>query len=142
MVDCTIPSYRFEFRGGLSTHGIVKRTSTAIDGGNVHHIRYWLDDLSLTANAGRSMSALVADLIDVCAAVYIVDRLALREVEGDPRFPGDRWHRRIHIVLPVRQPDCWRRPEVLSCLEELLPFLTDDDWSFEFIDRLSSLRPS
>ncbi len=88
------------------------------------------------------MPAAVADLIDVSAAVYIADRLAPREVAGDPRFPGDRWHRRIHVVLPVRHPDRWRQSDVVTCLEEVLAFLTDDLWSFEFIGRSSAPRPA
>jgi hypothetical protein len=88
------------------------------------------------------MPAAVADLIDVSAAVYIADRLAPREVAGDPRLPDDRWHRRIHVVLPVRHPDRWRRSDVVACLEEVLAFLTDDLWSFEFISRSSAPRPA
>src|SRR5215213_5441894 len=142
MASHMIPSYRFAFRSGLSATGVVERSATGIDRTQAHRIRYRLDDLPLTGWAGRSMPAVVADLIDVSAAVYIADRLAPREVEGDPRFPGDRWHRRIHVVVPVRHPGRWRAPEVMITLKELLALLTDDIWSFEFIDRVCSPRPA
>jgi hypothetical protein len=142
MVDPGNPAYRFVFRGGLSTSGVVERISATIDRGQAHRVRYRLDDLPLVAPSGRSMPTFVADMLDVSAAVYIADRLALREVDGDPRFPGDRWHRRIHVVLPVRHPACWRRPAVMTCLEELLAFLTDDLWSFAFTKRSSAPRPA
>src|SRR4051812_40111685 len=118
------PSYRFTFHGGLSTIGEVDRVSTSIDSEQVHRIGYRLDDLSLARWAGRPMTAAVADFIDVCAAVYIADRLGLREAEADPRSPGNRWHRRIHIVLPLRHPDRWRQLSVLACLEGLLGFFS------------------
>lgn len=141
MVGDPRPTYQFGFFGGLSLYGEVNRRCTALDGGRSHRIGYELDDLLLVASIGMPMPARVADLIDVSAAVYIADRLALRQVPGDPRSPGDRWHRRIHVVIPVRCSEIWRRSEVVACLERLLAFLTDDIWTFEFTERLCAYRP-
>lgn len=142
MADQLRPSYRFAFRSGLSTIGKVDRVNTSNNSEQVHRIGYRLDDLPLAQWAGRPIPDAVADLIDVSAAVYIADRLSPREAAADPRFPGDRWHRRIHVVLPLRHPDRWRQAAVLACLEELLGFLTDDIWSFEFTRRWSCPRGS
>lgn len=135
-----VPSYRFEFRHGISSSGVVERTSPAIERGQVHRISYRLDDLPLMASLGRPIPARVADLIDVSVAIYLADRLALRKMASDSRLPADRWHRRIHVIVPVRHPDWWQRPEVIVCLQKLLSFLTDDLWSFEFVSRSSGLR--
>ena len=128
-------TYRFEFPGGLSLRGEVRRTITAGDGIETHRIWYGLDDLRIVAGIGRPLPASVADLIDVSAAIYIADRLAPRKSDGHSRFPGDRWHRRIHVILPLRHPERWRQSEVITLLKALLAFLTDDSWSFEFVDR-------
>lgn len=137
-----IPTYRFEFRGGLSKIGCVDRVCSGADGGRSQRIHYRLDDLPLAGSLGRQVPALVADLIDVAAAIYVSDRLALREQPNDPRPVHDRWHRRLHVVIPVRYPHRWRRPEVVECLAQLLTFLTDDRWTFEFTDRLHVPRQS
>lgn len=137
-----IPTYRFEFRGGLSRTGCVDRICSGADGDRAQRISYHLDDLPLAGSLGRQMPELVADLIDVSAAVFVSDRLALREQPGDPRPAHDRWHRRIHVVIPVRYPQQWRRPEVVECLVCLLAFVTDDRWTFEFTNRLHAPRQS
>lgn len=137
-----IPTYKFEFRGGLSRTGCVDRICSGADGGRAQRISYRLDDLPFAGSLGWQMPELVADLIDVSAAISVSDRLALREPIGDPRPVHDRWHRRIHVVIPVRYPGRWRRPEVVACLRDLLAFLTDDQWTFEFVDRLHVPRQS
>lgn len=142
MTRQSIPAYCFEFRGGLSGRGEVMRTCSLIDGGTTRLMRYWLDDFPLAAGLGRRMPSPVADLIDVASAIYIADRLALREVVNDPRIPQDRWHRRIHIVVPVRDPQRWIQSEVIACVEDLLAFLTDDEWTIEFVHRSDDPRRS
>lgn len=122
--------------------GCVDRTCSGADGDRAQRIFYRLDDLPLAGSLGRQIPKLVADLIDVSAAVSVSDRLAKRELPGDPRPAHDRWHRRIHVVIPVRYPDQWRRPEVVACLSHLLAFLTDDQWTFEFTGRLHDPRQS
>ncbi|MGH2531661.1 MAG: hypothetical protein ACRDJW_05085 [Thermomicrobiales bacterium] len=142
MTRQSVPTYHFEFRGGLSGRGEVTRTGSLIDSGTTRLMRYWLDDFPLAASSGRMMPAAAADLIDVATAIYIADRLALREVVDDPRMPQDRWHRRLHIVVPVRDPRRWTRTEVIAYLEDLLAFLTDDAWTIEFVRRSVDARRS
>lgn len=142
MVRHPIPTYRFEFYGGLAESGRVGRICSGVDGDTTHRIHYRLNDLPLAGSLSRQMPALVADLIDVAAATYISDRLARREQPHDPRPVHDRWHRRIHVSIPVRHPYHWRRPDVVECLVEILGFLTDDRWTFEFTDRLQGPRQS
>ena len=142
MIDDPRPVYRFEFLGGLSICGQVERRSITLHDGLPHRIRYRLDDLHLASSIGHLLPSDVADLLDVSAAVYISDRLAPRHMAGDLRSPGDRWHRRIHVVVPVRNPELWCRRDVVACLENLLSFLTDDVWRFEFVPRTCNLRPA
>jgi hypothetical protein len=99
-------------------------------------------DAPLALSLGKPLPSRVSDLLDVAVAIYIADRLALRQIHTDPRKPQDRWHRRIHLVIPLRYPDRWRRREVVALLRDLLAFLTDDSWSFEFTQRVHDPRRS
>jgi hypothetical protein len=137
-----VPAYHFNFAGGLSNGGFVDRRSPAIDQGQQHRIRYRINDLPLVTAMGRSMTPAVADLLDVAFAIYVADRLAPREVEYDFRPVQDRWHRRLRLVVPVRQPERWSRADVAACLDELLFFLSDDDWTIDFVARTHDPRPA
>jgi len=46
---------------------------------------------------------------------------------------GRDWRRRFRFVIAVREPDRWNRPEVKSALEDLVGFLADDDFRFQFL---------
>lgn len=142
MTRSLVPTYQFDFRGGVSKSNSVVRTCSLLNEGVPHHIYYRLDDLPLAGSLGHRLPASVADLVDVATAISISDRLALREPPNDLRPAHDRWHRQIHVVLPVRQPQSWRRPEITKCLTDLLAFLTDDTWTFVFTDRRHDPRQS
>jgi len=83
-----------------------------------------------------------SDLLDVASAIHIADRIALREIPDDPRLPDDRWHRKLKLIVPVRHASRWRQRAVLARLNDMLAFLTDDEWHFEFIRRIAAPRAS
>jgi len=136
----SVPSYCFDFPGGLLQRGCVVRVSSAIDDGHRHRFRYVFDDRLLALPFGRSMPPEAADLLDVCGSIYLADRLARREVDGDVRPPGERWLRRMELQIPIRRRDCWKSPEVQTLVEELAFFLSDDDWSIRFVPRMADPR--
>jgi len=89
---------------------------------------------SLAQQAGRPLSQLEADLAWVATAVYLADRSA-------PRYPYGTnglsfWRRRIHLILPVGEGEIWEKAS--PALRETLEYLTEDDWTFEFV---SGRRP-
>jgi hypothetical protein len=137
------PAYRFDFRGGISSRSVVDRHANSVDRDilrPLQPISFWLDDTAIGSSFGRNLSAGITDLLDLAVAVYIADRLAVRETLDDHRDPGDRWHRRMEVVVPVRIDKFWRSTEVESLLRELLHFLTDDYWSFQFVARTHERR--
>lgn len=73
------------------------------------------------------------DLIRVALSIYFADRCALRHPNG--RGGRSFWRRRIHLVLPVKDVKRWNAVE--GGLSETLEFLTEDDWTFQFEERLS-----
>lgn len=76
-----------------------------------------------------ALPALAADLLEIAASVYAIDRLVRRPTKRQ-RPPGAVWARSLWADIPVCEPDRWRQQ--IPLLSELLRWLTDDDWSFEF----------
>ena len=84
---------------------------------------------ALAQQARRPLAGLEADFIWLSVAVYLADRCA-------PRYPYGmsgpaHWRRRIHLEIPVRDSTAWLRAE--SALVHALEFLTEDDWTFDFV---------
>ncbi len=74
------------------------------------------------------------DLLEIASLVYAVDALVSR---GGPvlRQMGKQWHRRFIITMSVRDVEIWQQPDVRQALEDLLFFLSDDRFEFEFVER-------
>ena len=93
------------------------------------HVSFEADLAALSQPARRPLSPREADFAWLALAVYLADRTAPRHPYGSngPEF----WRRRIHVHLPVRNQGIWEKAagELVSALE----FLTEDDWSFEFL---------
>jgi 7-cyano-7-deazaguanine synthase in queuosine biosynthesis len=71
------------------------------------------------------------DLLDIATYVFVADRMVSRGGTTLPNMGSD-WHRRFRFSIAVRDPERWNRPDVKSALEELLGFLSGDDFRFDF----------
>ncbi len=47
---------------------------------------------------------------------------------------GSGWRRQFRLVIPVRSPDHWSSRQVIDSLSDVLTFLSDDDFRFEFAE--------
>ena len=103
---------------------------------------YYVDDQPITTAFGRVLDDRMADLIDIAMAVYVADRLIKREPapRSDP-FRLD-WYRSLSIRLGVRNPTLWRSRELSARLCNLLGWVTDDKWEFDFVKRSTERRPA
>ena len=97
-----------------------------------------IDDAAIAEWPGRPLNPAVADLIELAAAVQMIDRMERRP---PARCGGDSWARELRLVVGVRNPDLWRADGVTRQLRELLVWLTDDDWVIDFVARAGSVRP-
>lgn len=140
MIQTEVPSYRFTFLDGLSHTGVLERESPAIDGGLPHRFSYVLDDGSLARPFGKVMSSELSDLVDVCSAIYMADRLSPRAVKNDIRPVNERWRRHLEIVIPVRCMDRWNAPDVHALVEDLAYYVSDDSWTLHFVPRHAEPR--
>lgn len=76
---------------------------------------------------------LLLDLLEVAAYVYCADQRARR---GGHKLSnaGEDWRRRLHFVMPVRCRGVWESATIREELEEMLGYLSDDIYAFEFVD--------
>lgn len=99
-------------------------------GGQKQNVDLRLEDISrrLVANVPLTL----VDLLEIAAYVFAADQMAPR---GGPTMAalGRDWRRRFRLVIPVRNPTLWSRPDVLTALTEALAFMSEDHFSFEFL---------
>jgi hypothetical protein len=95
------------------------------------NVRLRLDDIRRGLLAVES--ELLTDLLEIAAYVFAADNAVPR---GGPtlRRMGRRWRRQFRLVIAVRQPGTWGEPQRLNALREVLQFLSDDSWIFEFVE--------
>jgi hypothetical protein len=126
--------YSYDFSGpGVVRGGRSDKLGEEIEGHSFAD-EFYVNDETISDSFGRTLEPLYADWIDVALAAYISDRESPRR---DPKSPerAYQWARRMHLIIPVRFPEVWQRPEVSDSLRQALGFLTDDDWQFEFVAR-------
>jgi 7-cyano-7-deazaguanine synthase in queuosine biosynthesis len=80
---------------------------------------------------------LLVDLLELAAYVYCADQRASR---GSLKLSnaGEDWRRRLRFVVPVRCRDTWESATVRKHLAEVLGYLSDDIYEFEFLDSSTS----
>jgi hypothetical protein len=98
---------------------------------------FFVDDREIADEVARVLPPLLADMVDIALAVHTTDRLALREFDR-----SSNWSRRLQVELCVRCPEVWAEVLLVSRLEKLLSFLTEDAWQLAFVPRQDSLRSS
>ena len=93
------------------------------------NVRLKISDISrrLLAN----IPDVLADLLEVASYVYAADGAVGRGGRTDAQM-GASWRRSFRFVIPVRQPDLWSSDAVSSGLVEMLTFLSDESYAFEF----------
>ena len=98
---------------------------------------YSLDGERISKAFGVELPSRMADLLDVAMAVYAADRRSPRDFKK-----ARTGQRRIHVRLAVREPEVWAGVDLSDQLKELLYWLSEDTWSFEFVRRESGPSPA
>ena len=97
-----------------------------------------LDDARISTMFRAQLTPHIADLLDIAMECYARDRLTKRSFK-DPIGRG--WCRPLPVTLPVRDVAFWRDPEVSGALQDLLVWLTGDDWQPSFVEHEGGPRP-
>ena len=98
--------------------------------GAQREMHYYVNDDAVSKLLGSRLDPMLADLVDVAAAIHIADRLAVREHSAP-----EQWKRRFKIQIPVRCLSDWRRNEVEESLDAALSFMTGDEWDLQLSSR-------
>ena len=93
---------------------------------------YWINSERLSRTFCRPLSSGMADLLDVVMSVYAADRMSPRDFKGTATG-----QRNIRVQVGVRNPRFWNSVEMTEHLQNLLYWLSEDEWSFQFIKRES-----
>jgi 7-cyano-7-deazaguanine synthase in queuosine biosynthesis len=91
-----------------------------------------LEQLALNRRLSSNIGPRLLDLIDIGTYVFAADRITSR---GSPVAGGmgRSWYRHLHFNIAVRDPPHWSQPELVRQLKDLLGFMSDDDFEFEFV---------
>ncbi|MEP6961268.1 MAG: 7-cyano-7-deazaguanine synthase [Acidobacteriota bacterium] len=95
----------------------------------VDEIRLKIADI--TKRLAAELPPVMTDLVEVASYVYCADQAVTRGGNGVLNF-GQRWRRHLSFHIPVRAPEVWSSPEVVSALQDTLSFLSDDQYRFHF----------
>lgn len=133
-VQGTTESYRestFVFRDAVGRGGSLRYCSHATEG-RWRDVDISIDDSSFLFRALGQLPPLVADVVDLTAAIFVADRLSPQRLDAGMR--------RIRVTVPVREP----RSLATSTdqLRKLLGWASATAWEFEFAPRNAPMRPA
>jgi len=132
---------RFEFAcGGLDVVSTVGGDRRALDvQGAARNINLRITDISKALVS--DIPDVLLDLLEVAAYVYCADQQTRRGSEYLTDY-GTDWRREMVFRIPVRAHSIWQRQEVRDGLADMLGFLSDDHYTFEFVRAQSPLAAS
>lgn len=123
-------NYRYDFSvPGILSSGNFKEKKAESNG--FPGITYYLDDAEINGIFGTEISSLRLDWIDIAMAVYLADRLSLRD---DKKRHKNIWKRKFNLKIGVRNLEIWQDDEIRSELAKVLHYFTDDEWDFDFVE--------
>ena len=96
-------------------------------------VTFLLNDDSVAHVLMNAIDPLLADLVNISVSVHLADRLALRE-----RWIAGRsvqCCRTLDLTIAVNDVARWSDSKILSQLNQVLAFLSHDNWSFRFVAR-------
>jgi 7-cyano-7-deazaguanine synthase in queuosine biosynthesis len=116
--------------GGARRSGQSDATALRLDlHGPSRNVTLRIQDLS--ARLVSNIPDTLVDLLEVAAYVYAADSAIGRGGKTDAQL-GARWRRSLSFFVPVRRPNLWQSAAVSSALRDLLGFMSDDTYTFEF----------
>jgi 7-cyano-7-deazaguanine synthase in queuosine biosynthesis len=123
---------RFEFAcGGVDFLPTAEGDRRTLDvQGTARNINLRIDDISKALVS--DIPDVMLDLLEVAAYVYCADQQTRRGSEYLTEY-GEDWRREMVFRIPVRSQSIWQREEVGEGLANMLGFLSDDHYTFEFV---------
>ena len=112
-------------RGGEQDESTLRLALTGPHG----NINLRLQDISRRMVA--NVPSLITDLVEIATYILCADGAVSRGGDARERMGAD-WRRQFRFIIPVRMPDRWSSPDVVDALTDVLGFLSEDEFRFEF----------
>lgn len=80
-----------------------------------------------------TISPRLVDFLEIASYVYSADCATSRGTAWSDDASTEPWARDFAFVIPVRDLAFWKSPEITHCLAEVLSFLSNDKYSFNFV---------
>lgn len=122
------PEFHFDY---CPSKGLSRRSLDRWSIEGFEHQQIEVDLSNLASHAGRALSAVETDWVNLAMAIYAADRFATRRPGGSAG--QTYWRRSISLSIPVVDPELWEKSK--SLILSALSFLTDDKWSLQFSER-------
>jgi hypothetical protein len=97
--------------------------------GSPEHVNLHIGDLA--GPLADNIPDVLTDLLEIAAYFYCADQFTTRGTSLMTDMGAD-WRRQFRFTIPVRRPDIWRKDDVCGALIEMLSFLSEDEFTFEF----------
>ena len=128
--DSNYNNYTLHFQAVSNSDGTVLFTNHSADKKVTVGIN--VEDTEFKYRVKGEFPAIVADIVDLAVAIHTSDRLAPQNLTGKQR--------RFYIVLPVRHPELLNAEPFRKKLDDLLKWVTDSQWIFDFQKRIAPKR--
>lgn len=80
----------------------------------------------------------LVDLLQIACYIFCADQFTSRGPRSMQAM-GAKWRRRFRFVVPVAEPDFWNGTDIRDSLVDLLTFLSDDYYEFDFAPKSRDL---
>jgi 7-cyano-7-deazaguanine synthase in queuosine biosynthesis len=104
--------------------------------GSPSRVNLAIEDLS--GPLADNLPNALADLLEIAAYVYCADQFTSRGTTQMTDM-GARWRRNFHFKVPVRELEIWKTPAIQDSLNDMLGFLSDDEFTFDFVQGSNSV---
>jgi 7-cyano-7-deazaguanine synthase in queuosine biosynthesis len=87
---------------------------------------------NVTEVFSKQLSPRLIDLIEIAGYIFAADCATSRGIGWTEGKSIESWERDFQFIMAVREPSFWSRDEVQRTLIQVLQFLSNDKYSFEF----------
>ena len=98
--------------------------------GDHHNVNIRFENVARTFQ--QNISPRLMDFLEIASYVFTADcstsRGEWKNEKGD-----EPWGRDLAFLMAVREPEFWEAPKVKGLVQEVLRFLSDDTYSFQFV---------
>lgn len=81
----------------------------------------------------RDLSDRLVDFLEIASYVFSADCATPRGTKWTDDDSTEPWGRDFRFVIPVREPAFWNTPKIKNVIEDVLGFLSNDEYSFTFV---------